>query len=928
MSVIIRLQNLPWSANAADIRAYFSGLSIPEGGVHIVGGEQGDAFIAFSTDEDARQAMLLDGGKLKEIKIKLFLSSRTEMLKIIEQARQQAIKLQTLIANPQSSQPLPQSNQGAAGNDETKDSTQEVGYRVKEKDDDTNSRRDRKDRSSSRDRGRVRGRSKEGDRSRDRSRGRDRRDRERDRRRRDRSRSRDRYRNRRSRSRDRKRGPRGESKDDHRGGRHSRDSDVEKNDTSCSKNEGNQSWEVQQQPPPQQHPKPALLPDPPLPQMLLQMQQNGKDPAQSTMQQSGVNFPTDQERRHFPGHPQMPPMGNFPGMPPMRGREGWPPMVGPMGPMPVPLDPSQMPLQRPPLLMPDMPLSSFPPPAFPTQAMYSAPSSHPEGFDPMWRMMAQHSESNHDSSTADADACVEIRGLPLNVSYIDLKKLFDGLNIPLEGIKMINDNQGNRTGIAYVKFSNASQKKSALNQHGKKVRSNIVEVMHLRDDLFRAAVDNFKPEKDAIVKAVDMDIDNGESNDVVWPKDNRRDRGRERKFQDPYRINPALDYKRQDPRQEGRQDPRSVRGDRSERPDRSEREPRPDRLDNQDRMDRPDRMDRSDRQERMGRMDRQQDRMDRLEVSNSVLIKGLPPQCSERDILDFFSELGVAPLNIHLLQDNVGQSSHSEAYCQFETDEEADKSVSKNGANMGRFVVSVEKVSQDQFLRATGQWKLPVPYQQNPMPPLLPLPPQYHQYRMGHEEKGSDRPLYGNDERYQKGDKGNRGNYGMNERYNSRMGGDSGGGGNMRGGRGGEGRGGLRGRSRFSAGPPPLLGNSDLSMSGPMGGHRPPRGGGGGPGPGPGGPYIDGDVVEHFGKPGCVVALENLHFRADIEEIIGLFNDFEIEHEDVIRRFDDRGRPTGDARVCLKNPSEAMRAVRQLAYSQLRGRTIKVSLLQ
>lgn len=47
MSVIIRLQNLPWSANALDIRQFFNGLSIPEGGVHIVGGELGDAFIAF-----------------------------------------------------------------------------------------------------------------------------------------------------------------------------------------------------------------------------------------------------------------------------------------------------------------------------------------------------------------------------------------------------------------------------------------------------------------------------------------------------------------------------------------------------------------------------------------------------------------------------------------------------------------------------------------------------------------------------------------------------------------------------------------------------------------------------------------------------------------------------------------------------------------
>lgn len=89
MSIIIRLQNLPWSANSVDIRRFFSGLSIPEGGVHIVGGEMGDAFIAFSTDEDARLAMAKDGGKIKDMQIKLLLSSRTEMMRVIEQARQQ-----------------------------------------------------------------------------------------------------------------------------------------------------------------------------------------------------------------------------------------------------------------------------------------------------------------------------------------------------------------------------------------------------------------------------------------------------------------------------------------------------------------------------------------------------------------------------------------------------------------------------------------------------------------------------------------------------------------------------------------------------------------------------------------------------------------------------------------------------------------------
>ncbi|VDD81940.1 unnamed protein product [Mesocestoides corti] len=86
-SVIIRLQNLPISANASNIRRFFAGLNIPEGGVHIVGGEKGDAFIAFATDEDARRAMLLDNQQINSVQIRLFLSSKAEMQSVIETAR-------------------------------------------------------------------------------------------------------------------------------------------------------------------------------------------------------------------------------------------------------------------------------------------------------------------------------------------------------------------------------------------------------------------------------------------------------------------------------------------------------------------------------------------------------------------------------------------------------------------------------------------------------------------------------------------------------------------------------------------------------------------------------------------------------------------------------------------------------------------------
>ncbi|XP_064610830.1 filaggrin-2-like isoform X2 [Liolophura sinensis] len=87
MSVIIRLQGLPWTASAGDIRQFFAGLNIPDGGVHIVGGEQGDAFIAFTSDEDARLAMQHNNRYLQESPVHLFLSSKTEMQHVISEAR-------------------------------------------------------------------------------------------------------------------------------------------------------------------------------------------------------------------------------------------------------------------------------------------------------------------------------------------------------------------------------------------------------------------------------------------------------------------------------------------------------------------------------------------------------------------------------------------------------------------------------------------------------------------------------------------------------------------------------------------------------------------------------------------------------------------------------------------------------------------------
>ena len=81
---VICLQGLPIMAGTMDTRCFFSGLTIPDGGVHIVGGELGEAFIVFATDEDARLGMMHTGGTIKGSKLTLLLSSKTEMQNMIE----------------------------------------------------------------------------------------------------------------------------------------------------------------------------------------------------------------------------------------------------------------------------------------------------------------------------------------------------------------------------------------------------------------------------------------------------------------------------------------------------------------------------------------------------------------------------------------------------------------------------------------------------------------------------------------------------------------------------------------------------------------------------------------------------------------------------------------------------------------------------
>lgn len=86
MAVVIRLQGLRITAGSEDIRTFFTGLRIPDGGVHIVGGELEEAFMIFASDEDARRAMTRSGGCIKGSPVNLLLSSKSEMQSVLEES--------------------------------------------------------------------------------------------------------------------------------------------------------------------------------------------------------------------------------------------------------------------------------------------------------------------------------------------------------------------------------------------------------------------------------------------------------------------------------------------------------------------------------------------------------------------------------------------------------------------------------------------------------------------------------------------------------------------------------------------------------------------------------------------------------------------------------------------------------------------------
>ncbi|XP_041708936.2 RNA-binding protein 12B isoform X1 [Coregonus clupeaformis] len=104
MTIILRLQGLNIEAGTEDIRRFFTNLYIPEGGVYIIGGHLGEAFIVFTTERDGQHAMRRSGTILRGSPVTLHISSIAELQRKMESKLQREKLLPLLLPEKK---PLP-----------------------------------------------------------------------------------------------------------------------------------------------------------------------------------------------------------------------------------------------------------------------------------------------------------------------------------------------------------------------------------------------------------------------------------------------------------------------------------------------------------------------------------------------------------------------------------------------------------------------------------------------------------------------------------------------------------------------------------------------------------------------------------------------------------------------------------------------------
>lgn len=122
-------------------------------------------------------------------------------------------------------------------------------------------------------------------------------------------------------------------------------------------------------------------------------------------------------------------------------------------------------------------------------------------FEPVMPMIPFGSRSDHSrmDSRSDIDnsdmvrCCVRITNIGNNTHYSAVRRFFSGLHIPNDGVKLINDQYGNRTGVAVVRFLRTEVAEQALRRNQQQLNGNAVNITIQTLQEYNAEEDSYRP---------------------------------------------------------------------------------------------------------------------------------------------------------------------------------------------------------------------------------------------------------------------------------------------------------------------------------------------------------------------------------------------------------------------------------------------------
>ncbi|CAG0923683.1 unnamed protein product [Notodromas monacha] len=567
--------------------------------------------------------------------------------------------------------------------------------------------------------------------------------------------------------------------------------------------------------------------------------------------------------------------------------------------------------------------------------------------------------------------CVLIRGVPKDVSYRDVKR-FLGVRIPEDGVKILNDDEGIRNGLAYVRVLSAMDKDKVMRLDGEHLNGRRVSVCHCDEREYEDAVDSYQPPNAGRDRRFGRrsppnsgDDRGSRGRDSV--RSRSRDRGDSRHgggvgggsggvggggggVGDVTSVWVALEGMSSDTRElhigqffkdfdvqdvhitnhnEMGREVKTAFVKMSSPPEARDAVKRRNEARLKDVEVRvrvcPERevFERCNLQPPNEREARNSETRDlgvraassgRRIMSDCVLVSGIPKMSSESDVMAIFAIHKLFPAKVHIVRDLQGKPVGA-FFCEFSDANLASRAVDISGSRLpnSNDVMRVEMRTREEMNSTISE---------QASPPARPVDkPVVSTNRTLLEPPTDVAP--------------NRGNYGRPEEF----------------------QGGYEapvpekkpGERRALLQPPPDMENWAADQNrmfnmngGPCGPPLGPRmappvllsnvGGpllsapmGGGPVMmNPGGQQQQPMGEFDFRRTDCVLQLRNIPYKATNDEILEFFRDFHLNSSAVLRKIDERGRSTDEARVAFRNPMEARNAMEKCNRQRIAGRIINI----